>query len=132
MVVAENKRREKTQREYEPTPQELPRKKASQICSASQMRANRSDLSFNLDPEYIQMLWKTQNAKCWYSGLFMKISKNKVGFFSPSLDKLDPNLGYIKGNVVLCLFAVNSFKQELIAKDFIDLLASIKWRQSLV
>lgn len=130
MSIAENKRRDKNNREYELTPVTLPNKKASAMCSAAQSRAKRHDCAFNLDAKFIQSLWESQVAKCWYSNLPMRISKKKVGFYSPSLDRLNPDLGYVKGNVVLCLFAVNSFKQELPAEDFIRLLTTISWRQS--
>jgi hypothetical protein len=129
MLIAENKRRDKAAREYKPTPTTLPNKKASAICHAAQYRAKRHNCAFNLDLMFIQSIWESQNTKCWYSGLSMKISKKKVGFYSPSLDRLNPDLGYVKGNVVLCLFAVNSFKQELTVEEFVKLLATISWRQ---
>lgn len=56
----------------------------------------------------------------------MKRKTEKMGFFSPSLDRLDPQKGYIKGNVVWCLVSINSFKQELNLKDFVDFMAQIK------
>lgn len=129
MYTAENKRRAKREREYVETPMLLPHQTARSICSGAQSRAKRYDCSFNLDLEFIQSLWDSQQTRCWYSNLPMKMGKKKVGFYSPSLDRLEPDLGYVKGNVVLCLFAVNSFKQELTAEEFMNLLTKINWRQ---
>lgn len=50
------------------------------------------------------------------------------GWDSPSLDRLNPNEGYVKKNVVWCTFSVNSFKQSLNYEEFMTQLSKIKWK----
>lgn len=85
-------------------------------------------MEFNLDIDYLKSLWSSQSGLCHYTSVPMKWTKGKVSFYSPSLDKLNPSKGYIKGNVVFCLFAVNSFKQELTYVDFLKFVHSTKWK----
>ncbi len=130
MRKAEDSRKLKSRKFYETTNQ-LPSIKLRSMLSAAQHRANKHNLDFNLDIEYLAKLWNDQNGKCFYTNLPMKWAKDRVSFWSPSLDKLDPTKGYTKNNVVLTLFAVNSFKQEMKASDFIKFVNDIDWRKTL-
>lgn len=47
---------------------------------------------------------------------------------SPSIDRLIPSKGYIKGNIVWCISAVNAFKSTLTEKEFIEKLSKIRWQ----
>lgn len=42
-----------------------------------------------------------------------------------SLDKLDPDKGYIQGNVVWCSYLTNTMKQNMKEDEFYILLSSI-------
>lgn len=91
----------------------------------------RKGIEFNLTKEFLYNLWKKQNGKCFYTNLEMNNSLKQKGFQSwnsPSLDRLNPDKGYVENNVVWCTFAVNSFKQSLTYQDFMDQLSKIKWR----
>jgi len=56
---------------------------------------------FDIDEEYLNMIWNNQEGKCAYTGLSMMIKKynNKPDFKTASLDRIDSSEGYIKGNV---------------------------------
>lgn len=85
---------------------------------------------FDLDAEFLLGLWRSQNGKCYYSGIPMKREKKQLGFQcwdAPSIDRKVPSLGYTKDNVVLCCFAVNSFKQSLDEKQFAEMVKNAKW-----
>lgn len=127
MNRAEKTRKVKNRQFYDQTGN-LPNIKFHQILNTAKNRASKNNLSFNLDLDHLKLLWLTQKGLCYYSSFPMKWAKQKVSFHSPSLDKLDPNKGYVKGNVVFCLFAVNSFKQELTATDFLQFVHSVKWK----
>ena len=70
-------------------------------------RAKKKGIEFNLDFDYLRDLFKEQNAKCFYSGMnFDPNSKRKT----MSLDRVDSNQGYVRGNVVWCLADINVLK----------------------
>lgn len=76
---------------------------------------NRKKYDFNLTEEYLKDLLNSQNNKCSYTGIeFSKTLK-------PSLDRIDSNKGYIKGNVQFILFEVNRMKTDLDEKRFLEL-----------
>lgn len=78
-------------------------------------RAKAGNKPFNLDYKYLLDLYNKQEGKCFYSGIKMKLkSTNKKGidFNVLSVDKIDPDKGYIKNNVVFCLNCVNMFKSN--------------------
>jgi hypothetical protein len=93
-------------------------------------RAVKNNLHFNLDIDYLIDLWKKQNGRCFYSSIPMNNSMKQDGFQSwdgPSLDRIEPENGYVKGNVVWCIFGINSFKGSLGLKSFEDMVRSIAW-----
>lgn len=94
-------------------------------------RAKTKGIIFDLDAKYLLDLWNEQKGLCYYSGLPMTGSMHQEGFQSwdsPSIDRKEPNKGYTKGNVVWCVFGVNSFKQSLGVARFVEVVKSIKWR----
>jgi hypothetical protein len=93
-------------------------------------RAEKKGILFDLDIKYLADLWKKQNGNCFYSNIPMNNSMKQDGMSSwdgPSLDRIEPTIGYVKGNVVWCIFGINSFKQSLGLKSFEDMIKSIKW-----
>lgn len=84
-------------------------------------RARVSNFEFNLTPEYIEKLFKTQRGKC-------KLS-NKPLYFKPtykkseqtaSLDRIDNLKGYIKGNVQWVHKDINFMKGKLNLEEFLN------------
>ncbi len=94
-------------------------------------RCKTRGLIFSLTKKDLYNLWILQNGKCYYTNLPM-IGSGYVNNFqawdSPSVDRLIPSRGYIKGNIVWCISAVNAFKSTLTEKEFIEKLSNIKWR----
>jgi len=91
----------------------------------------RNGIEFNITEDFLYNLWEKQNGKCFYTNLEMNNSLKQKGFQSwdsPSLDRLNPEKGYVQDNVVWCIFAVNSFKQSLTYEDFMNQLSKIIWR----
>jgi hypothetical protein len=92
--------------------------------------AKRKGIAFDLDFDFMYRLWQEQAGLCYYIGLPMTGSMKQNGFQawdSPSVDRKEPSLGYIKGNVVWCTFAANSFKQSLNETQFADAVKNAKW-----
>lgn len=98
--------------------------------SSIKSSCKKNNIQFDLDVDYLLYQWNIQNGLCYYSSLPMK-SESRVngfqGWQSPSIDRKNPCLGYIKDNIVWCCFSVNSFKQNLTCEEFYDKLNSISW-----
>ena len=68
------------------------------MCTTSKVRAKQKNLPFNLSTEYLKEIWPEDN-KCPALGINMKKGDFCVADHSPTLDRIIPKLGYIKGNV---------------------------------
>lgn len=94
-----------------------------------QAQAKQRGLEWNLTKEYLIGLWDNQNGKCHYSNIQMNNASvvTLAEWTSPSLDRIDPNKGYVKDNVVWCIWGVNSFKASLLLNEFQTNIKQIKW-----
>lgn len=70
---------------------------------------------YNLTVEYIQDLLDKQNYKCYYTGTNLKIGSKLT---NPTLDRINSNKGYVKGNVVICTEISNIMKNDLSIEEF--------------
>lgn len=95
-------------------------------------RAKQNNLQFDLDHQFLRDLYLAQNGLCEYTGLPLKLvsqnfkSNGQADLDVMSLDRVLPDKGYTKGNVVLCCSAINKLKgsanpEEL--QSFISALA---------
>lgn len=97
---------------------------AERLYKQSKRSARDRNLEYNLDQKYIQDLLEKQNNCCAYSGVtFLHDSKDKTTY--PTLDRIDNNLGYVKGNVCLCTYTVNTMKSNLTTEQFKDIITKI-------
>lgn len=96
---------------------------------------NKSHISRNLEKpdvslEYLKNLWDQQEGKCAITNIAMDIYETSFHGNNPnkkltyaSVDRIDPNKGYTRGNIqFVCMginFAKMSYSQEEI-KDFIN------------
>ena len=83
-------------------------------------RKNGSDLT----TKYLKNLWYAQRGLCYLTGEEM-IPNAGEGTNSPaknsmSLDKINPNLGYIIGNVAWCTYHANTSKGRRTLDEFYD------------
>lgn len=63
---------------------------------------DRKKFEYDVDEDYLSQLWKSQGGRCSYTGLEMFLRKSNTKnppFNTASLDRIDSNKGYIKGNV---------------------------------
>ena len=84
------------------------------VLTGAKNRAKYSNLPFDLTIDELVELWESQNGKCAVSDLPFNKRNNKWfrDPYNPSLDKIDPQLGYVKGNVRFVLEAVNAALNE--------------------
>ena len=70
-------------------------------------RAKHRGLDFNIEVSDI-----TIPKRCPLLGVTLKVSKGSVGRTSPTLDRKNPSLGYVKGNVWVISHKANAMKQD--------------------
>lgn len=73
----------------------------------------------DLDRDYLYQLYKKQDGKCPYSGL--GLSLDPATHKTLSLDQIEPNKGYIRGNVQWVAWAINRAKGDMSEAMFIDM-----------
>lgn len=89
-------------------------KKSSQ-CS----RRRNKVLGYNLTLEYIKELLLKQEYKDYYTG---QVPENYKDY---SIDRIDSNLGYIEGNIVITTNRVNAMKNDMSTEEFKKLISDI-------
>ena len=77
----------------------------------------------DVDEDFLLNLLENQNRKCALTGI--KLVLNKKSPLSPSLDKIEPDKGYTKGNVQWLSWAVNRAKGDLDMNDFVTMCKRI-------
>lgn len=80
----------------------------------------------SIDVEWIINQFEKQNQKCFYSGLTMIPSLQKMSLAQPSIDRVDSSKGYHPDNVVLCCWAMNMAKGVSSVGEFQAFLRQLK------
>jgi len=79
---------------------------------------------------YLIELWKAQEGKCFYTKENMDLTGYPQGNpFAFSVDRIVPELGYVKGNIALCCSIVNRIKQDLSIQQLKDWVGKITWTE---
>ena len=97
---------------------------------AAKYRAKIKNLEFNIDEDYINELLIKQNYRCIYTNteLELKMGSDDM-FINPntiSIERINPKLGYTKGNIVLVTASVNTMKNELSENNFLEVINLIQ------
>jgi hypothetical protein len=92
------------------------------LKSTVQHAKNRKKHSFDIDYEYVLEIYNNQKGKCRYTKqvLTHELGKGKI-VTNLSLDRIDSNKGYIKGNVQLVCNVINLMKTNSKEIDFLNL-----------
>lgn len=69
-------------------------------------------LEVDIDVDYINHLYEKQNGKCFWFGVDLIPSLIKKHPQQPSLDRINNDIGYVKGNVVLSCYSANIGRNE--------------------
>lgn len=84
------------------------------------LSAKNRKLEFNVSIEYLWDLFLKQDRKCALTGLEIKFKKSHRDEVSASLDRIDPNIGYIEGNVQWVHKDINTMKFDFSQEEFIN------------
>ena len=100
-----------------------PEKRATILFHSAKTHSKERKCPFSITKEDIIAQYKTQNGKCYYSGIPMSsLSKTHTKM---SLDRKNSALGYTKENIVLCCWQVNNMKKNYSEIDFLQVCKSI-------
>lgn len=90
------------------------------LKKSSQCKRRRNKvLEYNLTLEYIKELLLKQEYKDYYTG---QVPENYEDY---SIDRIDSNLGYIEGNIVITTNRVNTMKNDMSTEEFKKLISDI-------
>lgn len=98
--------------------------------SQTKIHARRKGTNLDLDESYLFELFKSQQGNCALSGVPIQIDGNTN--LRLSLDKIEPEKGYVTGNVQWTIFAANRAKGDLNTKDFIRLCGLVIERATTI
>lgn len=79
--------------------------------------ALKRGLPFTLTPEWAAERW---TGRCEITDIPFNLTNFSPGFYSPSIDRIDPKLGYVPDNCRFILLAVNSFKNTATDQDMYE------------
>jgi hypothetical protein len=88
--------------------------------------ANRKKKHDDIDLEYLKCLWEQQNGICPISGISMKLRTHnncKDGLaepYSASLDRINNDLGYVKGNVRYVCYMANIARSRFSDEQLVE------------
>ena len=102
------------------------------FLSSIKAGAKKRKIEYNVSNEYIWKLFLDQDRKCKYTGLPLFFSKNnlehRMGQANASLDRIDPSLPYIEGNVHWVHKRVNIMKGNMNEEEFLNFCKAITFR----
>ena len=84
---------------------------------------NRRNKEINIDIDYIMEVWNNQKGICPFTGWKLELPKNSSVFADgdrmrrASLDRIDSNKGYVKGNVRFISVMANNCKNNFTDKE---------------
>jgi len=106
----------------------------SHYFSNAKRRSEKLGLQFNLDMEFLWDLYEKQDRKCALSGVPIFFMKNRrdSGTGNISLDRIDSNNGYIKGNIQWVHKDINLMKMYLDESVFLDFCKKICINKKLI
>lgn len=88
--------------------------------------ASKRGLEFNISIEYIWNLFLKQDRKCSLSGKGLRFPTSRIDYSATaSLDRIDPKLGYVEGNLQWVYVDINFMKQDMNNEEFLLWIAII-------
>ena len=96
------------------------------VIPSLKSRAKQQSVPFDITGEQLYKILEDQDFKCFYTKgnldfTVTAIKDNHPNRFMPSIDKVDPSLGYVVENIVWTYYYVNRMKNDLNLQEFIEL-----------
>ena len=113
------------------------KKWTSLLISDIKWRCKKKGMPFNLDVDYLIDQWIDQDGKCFYSHFPMTRGGNSEDgslhkdYYRGTIDRIDPNEGYIKENTVWCTWACNSGKGHMAIDEYLKVCKAVSENEQL-
>lgn len=106
----------------------IPERKAQMMLTWIRSRAKRKNLDFDIDKEFI--LRKLEKGVCEVTGLRLDLEDEgrngaRINPYGPSIDRIDPEQGYIKSNCRMVVWIYNVAKQDFSDDDVMVLATAL-------
>lgn len=88
-------------------------------CTRAKSRAKSLSVAFDLTPEYLESIW---TGYCPIRGVELKLDTNRKDEDAAELDRFDPDLEYVQGNVHWMSRKANRLKNNTSIEDLESLL----------
>lgn len=92
------------------------------LCKKTRARAKENNIEHNLDPDYIKSIFPLDNC-CPVFGFKFGYSNYNI---SASIDRINPKLGYLKGNVQILSRKANSIKSNCDMEELVKIIDSFR------
>jgi hypothetical protein len=96
------------------------------LATSCKHSAKRHGCAFDVDGDYFLALWESQNGRCYWLGIPLEPSIESRNPSRPSADRLIPELGYVKGNVVLTTQFANMGRNACPADKFAEFVKTLR------
>lgn len=93
------------------------------VYSCWSLSAKRRGLIWELTKQQVEEKYYEQNGLCALSGIVMNPNTNSP--YTPSIDRIDSQKGYIKGNFQFLCSMVNMMKNKFNEKEFLEMCRRI-------
>jgi hypothetical protein len=103
----------------------------SYILNRTKQRCNRPNkrvIQFDIVIDDLVAQWDSQNGKCVYTGVELKLKSFSQEYYlenQASLDRIDSNLGYTRDNIQFVSKDINFMKIDLCESEFVELCGLI-------
>jgi len=98
----------------------------TRLAYMAKNRAKSKNLPYNITGPYLIKLWESSNGICALTGQPFDLSSwgahGQVNPQAPSVDRIIPNLGYVKGNVRLVTYHMNIALSDFGIEEFEKLI----------
>jgi hypothetical protein len=90
---------------------------------------NRRNLEFDIDLAYLIDILQTQNNRCALTGWELEFTHggglHRTNPLVCTMDRINNNLGYIRGNIQLTCWQPNKIKNDMSNEDFIKMCKAV-------
>jgi hypothetical protein len=99
------------------------------LLAGAKARSKKDGITFDLTAAWAKSVW---TGRCSLTGISFKTEyRSGPSMFSPSIDKIEPMLGYVQSNCRFVLWAVNAMKNTG-TDDDMYLIASLLLKHRVI